>query len=118
MADQSTPETIRVYGASDDLIETRGAVDEEFGAVYGGTTNIVVLAHRDAEEVEVRLTAEYDPDDTGEWRLKETTSTGLVTITPARGEDEPDDEDRCPGYSDKVIVAGGFAVEIEGGTDA
>lgn len=117
MPDQTTPDTIRVYGASDDLIETRGAVDEEYSAVYGGTTNITVLAHRDAEEVEVRLTAEYDPDDSGEWRLAEKTDTGLVTITPARGEDEPDDEDDCPGYSDKATVLGGFAVEIEGGTD-
>jgi hypothetical protein len=110
-------DTIRIYGASDDLIETRGAVDEEYGAVYDGTTNITVLAHRDAEEIEVRLTAEYDPDDTGEWRVKEETSTGLVTITPARGEDEPDDEDGCPGYSDKATVSGGFSVKIEGGAE-
>lgn len=106
-------DTIRIYGASDDLIETRGAVDEEYGAVYDGTTNITILAHRDAEEIEVRLSAEYDPDDTGEWRVKEKTSTGLVTITPARGEDEEDDEDGCPGYSDKAIVAGGFAVRLD-----
>jgi len=108
---------IRIYGGSDDLIESRGEVDEEFGAVYGGTTNITVLAHRDAEEIEVRLTAEYDPDSSGEWRIKETSSTGIVTITPARGEDEPDDEDGCPGYSDKATVPGGFAVEVEGGTE-
>jgi hypothetical protein len=106
-------DSIRIYGASDDLIETRGAVDEEFGAVYGGTTNITVLAHRDTEEIEVRLTAEYDPDNSGEWRIKETTSTGLVTITPARGEDQPDDEDGCPGYSDKATVSGGVAVRLE-----
>lgn len=117
MADLTTPNTIRVYGASDDLIETRGAVDEEYGAVFNGTTNITVLAHRDAEEVAVGLTAEYDPDNTGEWRIKETTATGLVTITPARGEDEGDDEDGCPGYSDKAIVTGGFAVELAGDTD-
>ena len=63
-----------------------------------------------------RLKTVKPGDEVITWQ--ETTSTGLVTITPARGEDEPDDEDRCPGYSDKATIVGGFAVEIGGGTDA
>jgi hypothetical protein len=106
---------IRVYGASDDLIETRGAVDEEFGAVYDGVTHVTVLALRDAEEVEVRLRVEYGTEDV--WAITEQTDSGLVTIVAARGEDEGDDEDGCPGYSQKAIVRGGYAVALEGEQD-
>jgi hypothetical protein len=42
-------DSIRIYGASDDLIETRGAVDEEYGAVYDGITNITVIVRSGAE---------------------------------------------------------------------
>lgn len=108
-----------VYGASDDLIETRGAVDEEFGAVYNGATTILVQT---ASGETVRLRVEHDPDGTGEWRLQPVSEHGrvlefghpLVTIVPARGEDVGDDADGCPGYSDKATVRGGFAVELEG----
>lgn len=108
-------DSIRIYGASDDLIETRGAVDEEFGAVYDGTTTVIVTAAADdGSEIEVRLRVEYGTEDV--WSITEETATGLVTIVPARGEDEGDDEDGCPGYSAKAIVSGGFAVEVEGTT--
>jgi len=100
---------VRLYGASDDLIEARGAVDEEFGAVYDGATTMIVHVLTESGESEVRLRF----DGTGEfWTVTEETASGLVTIVSARGEDEPNDEDGCPGYSQKAIVRGGFAVEV------
>jgi hypothetical protein len=112
MNEPSTTRHICVYGASDDLIEIRGAVDEEFGAVYDGTTTVIVTAAADdGSEIEVRLRVEYGTEDV--WSITEETATGLVTIVPARGEDESDDEDGCPGYSQKAIVRGGVAVRLE-----
>jgi hypothetical protein len=111
MNEPNTTSNICVYGASDDLIETRGTVDEEFGAANGGTTTVVVTATADdGSETEVRLRVECGTEDV--WSITEETATGLVTIVPARGEDEGDDEDGCPGYSQKAIVRGGFAVEV------
>lgn len=117
----ATPDAppVMIYGASDDLIESRGAVDEEYGAAYNRPTTVVV---KTASGQTVWLHAEHDPDGTGEWRVYPVSGHGrtlrdgheLVTIVPARGEDAGDDEDGCPGYSDKAIVCGGIAVEIEG----
>jgi len=110
---------VMVYGASDDLIEVRGAVDDELGANYNKPSTVVV---KTASGKTVWLCAEHDPDGTGEWRIYPVSGHGrvlregheLVTIVPARGEDAGDDEDGCPGYSDKAIVKGGISVEVEG----
>lgn len=107
-------ETVRIYGASDDLIEARGAVDEEYGAPHGKPALIRIHATTDRGPDLVLLRAEWDPDGTGEWRLTDIESTdGLVTITPARGEDAGNDADGCPGYSDKATIRGGHTVEVE-----
>lgn len=117
-ADSDAP-PVMVYGASDDLIEVRGAVDDELGANYNKPSTIVV---KTASGQTVWLCTEYDPDGSGEWRVYPVSGHGrvlrdgheLVTIIPARGEDAGDDEDGCPGYSDKAIVKGGISVEVKG----
>lgn len=85
-----------LFGASDDLIELRGDVDEEFSSPEGDrgwvATSSGVL-------VSFRL------QDVWEWRLVKSAPDGVtVEVVPARGEDEGDDADGCPGYSDKVVI--------------
>lgn len=103
--------SIRVYGASDDLIEVVGAVRDEF-YVYDEPAFVIVQAQQDNQTVQVRLRVEYGPDGSDLWTVTEETDTGLVSIIPARGEEAGDDEDGCPGYSSKAVVAGGFAAEL------
>ena len=105
--------TLHIYGASDDLIEVTGAVEDEFYPPADGPTTVLVDAKTDAgDQVQVQLQIEYAADGTSDWRVTEVTGHGLVTITPARGEDEGNDEDRCPGYSDKATIRGGYAVTL------
>jgi len=89
-----------IYGGSDDLIETQGAVCDEWNH-YSGPANVTVLVD---DAVYTRLVMEYDPDGSGEWRVQPTSLGSLVTVVKARGEDEGDDDDGCPGYSDKAVV--------------
>ena len=93
-------DALYIYGASDDLIEVGGIVRDEFTAY--DTPAIVTVRTDDA--VHARVHIEYDPDGTGEWRIQPTTLGVLVGVIPARGEDEGDDENGCPGYSDKAVV--------------
>lgn len=90
-----------IYGASDDLIEVEGTVRDELNPPYGEPALVTV---RVDDAIYTRLHMEYDPDETGEWRIQPTTLGDLVTIVPARGKDEGDDGDGCPGYSDKAVV--------------
>lgn len=90
-----------VYGASDDLVEIEGLVRDELNPPYGKPAILTVKVD---DAVHLRLHIDYDPDETGEWRIQPTSLGDLVTIIPARGEDEGDDEDGCPGYSDKAVV--------------
>lgn len=87
--------SVIVYGASDDLIELEGEIREEFSAYNGGR-----LAFSNG----VLLDLEYDRN--GTWRITALAGRELVAHFPARGEDEGNDEDGCPGYSEKAYVTG------------
>lgn len=92
-----------IYGASDDLIEIDGAIYEELSPPSYGKPAILTVRVDDAAFVSLRV--EYDPDGSGEWRIEATQMFGgTPAIIPARGEDEGDDEDGCPGYSDKAVI--------------
>jgi hypothetical protein len=92
-----------IYGASDDLIEVEGALRDELNPPYDKPAIVTVKVD---DEVYVRLHVEYDPDGTGEWRIQPTAPGDLVTIVPARGEDDGQrDEHGCPGYSDKAVLS-------------
>ena len=91
-----------IYGASDDLIEVEGALSDELNPPYGKPALVTIKVD---DTVYTNLLVEYDPDDSGEWRVQPLAAGHLVTVIPARGEDEGDDEHGCPGYSDKAIVS-------------
>jgi hypothetical protein len=90
-----------IYGASDDLIEVVGLLDDELNPPYGKPA-VVSIRVDDASFTSLHV--EYDPDGTGEWRIQPTSLGSLVTIVPARGEGDGDDEHGCPGYSDKAVI--------------
>lgn len=90
-----------IYGASDDLIEIGGMLSDELNPPYNEPAVVTVKVD---DAVYTRLHAEYDPDGTGEWRIRPSASDGTVTVIPARGEDNGSDADDCPGYSDKALV--------------
>lgn len=94
-------ESLVVFGASDDLIEVDGLLSDELNPPYGKPAIVVV---RVDDAVHARLHVEYDPDQTGEWRVRATAGSDFVEVIPARGEDFGDDEDGCPGYSDKAVL--------------
>lgn len=90
-----------VYGGSDDLIEVKGLLSDEFSPEYGKPALVTVMVD---DAAYAHLHVEYDPDESGEWRIQPQASGDLVSVVAARGEDEGDDEHRCPGYSDKAVV--------------
>lgn len=93
-------QTLNVYGASDDLLELVGAIYDE---VYPADPDTLVVAGLVGDGlVEVRLAVEYDRE--GVWRITPSQPADHVTVTPARGEDEGDDEHGCPGYSERATV--------------
>ena len=95
--------TTRIVGASDDLIEMYGAIDDEFGA-YDVNTMLTF-------DNGVRLTIDYTDD--GVWRIKDCSlRPGLVTITAC--EDRPGYEGPDgPVYSDEAVVEGASKVSLE-----
>ena len=93
--------TLYIYGASDDLIEVEGSIIEEFNPPYNKPARLVISVDG-ATYASLRI--EYDPDDTGEWRISSDTASAPVSISAARGEDEGEDEHGCPGYSDLATV--------------
>lgn len=91
-----------VYGASDDLVEVEGLVREEFGCYDAGR---LVLSIKVDDALYAQLRIEYDPDDTGEWRIRSTwPGSSVVAIARATGDDGKRDEHGCPDYSDKATV--------------
>ena len=91
-------EHLTIYGASDDLIEFRGAIEEEFGAydLEGG-----VLAISDGTLIH----AEYDEE--GTWRFRRIAEgASKCEHRPACG-DEGNREDGTPNYSDSITLSGG-----------
>ena len=95
--------TISIYGASDDLVEVEGLVSDEFGCYGAASVNVFVKVD-DALYAVVSIA--FDPDGSGEWRVQTTTAHGShhIAVWEARGEDDGDDQDGCPGYSDKAVV--------------
>lgn len=87
-----------IYGASDDLIDVRGDIDEEFSA-YLDVEDERFLAISNG--VVLRVT--YDNE--GVWRIVPIAGASKVCIVFARGEEHGSDDDGCPGYSDKAVLA-------------
>jgi hypothetical protein len=85
---------ITVYGGSDDLLEVEGDIREEFDHADQAGRWVAC-----SDGTLLRVT-----EDEGIWRVS--VDAGTAQIVPARGEDEGDDEDGCPGYSEKAIVTG------------
>jgi hypothetical protein len=101
-----THETTVIYGASDDLIEVEGAHPDEFNHLDNSPAVLSI------DDGAILLRVDYGFN--GIWTVEAMSGSDRVTIVPARGEDEPDDEHGCPGYSDKAVIAGSFAVEYQG----
>jgi len=82
---------LRIYGASDDLIEIDGAIREEFGAY---DSDAVLIGISDGTLLRVR----YDEDGDGTWRIRRVRpGSGELTITAS--------EDREEGsYTDEAIL--------------
>lgn len=80
--------TTTIYGASDDLIEIRGDIEEEFGC-YDDEGGVLAFSNG------VLLSARYDDD--GVWRFDPIRGAGHVSI--AKG--VPDDDDN---YTDRVTI--------------
>jgi hypothetical protein len=92
-------DTVRVWGASDDLIEVDGALCEEFGAF--DEEEGVVLAFSDGTVLHVR----YDSE--GCWRVgRLVAGAAAFEHTPATG---PDDD-----YTDRVTLTGDIAWCVKG----
>lgn len=88
-----------LYGASDDLIEAEGLISDEFNPPYDKPAALTVRVDDSAYVV-----ARVEYDEHGEWRIRDVISNAPTTTLRARGEDEPDDEHGCPGYSDKLVI--------------
>lgn len=83
---------ITVYGASDDLIEVVGAIQEEFGA-WSSDDETSALAFSDGTVLSVRY------DDQGFWRVNRI-ATGSASYEHREATDERTD------YSDRVTLRG------------
>jgi hypothetical protein len=92
-----------IYGASDDLIEVVGVIDDELNPPYGKAATVAVRV--DGEFV-AAVVFEYGPDGGDEWRVLSTESATArsVRVFSARGGDAPADGDGCPTYSDKAVI--------------
>src|ERR1035437_3268732 len=80
---------ITVYGASDDLIEVEGAIEEEFS--YSDDENGDLLAFSCGVVLRIRYTA-------GVWRITPVSGAEMVRITQA-----PEDDD--DNYSDRAVIS-------------
>ena len=89
--------TLTIFGASDDLIEVVGLIYEEYPAEEPATIMTVSIDGERYAWAGIR----YDED--GVWRITDSAPRRFWTVVPARGEDEGDDADGCPGYSDKAV---------------
>lgn len=89
-----------IYGASDDLIEFEGVLSDEISEPSGKA----VLSITEDGSPLAKVVAEYGPD--GIWRFSAFADDVVdVRVVGWRGEDEGDDEDGCPGYSEKLLIA-------------
>lgn len=91
-----------VYGASDDLIEVEGQVEEEF-TVYGSGP------HRIRFDNGVELSLTYEPEG---WRVSPVNGLDGVVLIPAPGGDG-NDVAGLPNSSNRAVVLGKVgAVEL------
>lgn len=98
MSDQT-----RIVGASDDLIEMYGAIDDEFGAYD--------IKSQFTFDNGVVLTIDYTDD--GIWRIEDVSlRPGLVTITRCEDREGYTDRDG-PVYSDEAVVEGASRVSVK-----
>ena len=88
--------SVKVYGASDDLIEVEGDVSEEFSAPRDERA---VLGFSTGQVVGIQ----YDKD--GCWRIHPLGGSG-IEIVHAGGPDAEEREDGTPGYSDVATIPG------------
>ena len=88
-----------IYGASDDLIEVEGLLRDELNPPYGKPATVLVKVD---DTIWAKVPIEYGDD--GIWCIWPGAIFAPVEFVPARGDEEPDDEHGCPGYSDKVVI--------------
>jgi hypothetical protein len=94
----------KIYGESDDLVELRGDVTEEWGCF--DSPGFVLFPHG------VTLRIEYSPDHSGNWRITQLAgSSDGVSIAVASGNGDPSpsrSNEHGDGYSDVATVEGNF----------
>jgi hypothetical protein len=89
---------IIIYGASDDLIEINGDQYEEYN-LYG---------HRFELELSDGRLIQMIYDKGGIWRF-DNLDEDMQHISE-RGDGEANDEDGCPGYSEKIVIPSAVTV--------
>jgi hypothetical protein len=95
--------SVTVYGASDDLIEVEGDIDEEFNAI-SAPENGHLLAFSDGTVLRI------DYSELGIWRITPVFRSGLgfdLTIVQA-----PEDDDS--NYSDRATLNGDITWVVHG----
>ena len=100
--DKSAMTELTIYGASDDLIEIEGAIEEEFSALQEGDDTGGYLAFSDGTLLSISYTGD------GLWKISifcvgENTSFALTSAT------DIDDN-----YSDRVTLTGKFEWVVMG----
>jgi hypothetical protein len=92
--------TQHLYGASDDLVELQGDIDEEYD-VAGSASRGILVATSHGVLAQLRL------ERNSQWSIVilDPGPPGVtLELVPARGEDEGDDEFGCPGYSARLAI--------------
>lgn len=94
--------SVKIYGASDDLIEVEGDIDEEFNSM---ADDGALLAFSNGALLRVRYT------DTGVWRIQPVAGADLISVAQCA----EDDEDN---YTDVATVNGDIEWVVFGTTYA
>lgn len=108
--------TIRIHGASDDLVEVEGVdakVDgaDEYGFYGRGKWGYLLASDG------TMLRVAYSPDGSGCWRIKVERAGGAKFKKVRSGKEDADDKDGVRGYSDLVHLTGDFEWVRWFGTD-
>ena len=102
MTTLTIPASTTIYGASDDLVELEGAIEEEFSAYD--------RHHRLIFDNGAVLIARYDRDGDGIWRIENPHDHPSATITRCEDREGYTDPDG-PIYSDLATVTGATTVQ-------
>lgn len=94
--------TIKIYGASDDLVEVEGKASgcDEFGFYATGKPGY--LACSDGTVLRVC----YAGDKTGCWRVAVEQAGAAAFEMVRKGDEDADEQDGVPGYSDLATLTG------------